>query len=314
MLGDPGNRRKRRLVPAGSPPWMATFADLSTLLLSFFVLLLSFSEMDVERYKQIAGSLRNAFGVQTEQFSREPPKGTSFIMREFSPSPGDPGPINPMQQTPRERSRPGPDRGIEGIEGGDGGDAAQRASVAEAGAGAGAEAEAQANLEKIEALLAEEIERGLVEVFRNGNRIVIRIRERGSFPSGSAELLEPFSPVINKIAQALGMAGGDIVVAGHTDNVPISNSRFRSNWELSAARAVTLVHRLHDAGNLADERFTVEGHGDTEPLMSNDSPLGRAINRRVEITLVHGEEDAGVRSAADFLGSRAGPEVRDDDR
>lgn len=309
MLGDPGNRRKRRLVPAGSPPWMATFADLSTLLLSFFVLLLSFSEMDVERYKQIAGSLRNAFGVQTEQFSREPPKGTSFIMREFSPSPGDPSPINPVQQTPSQRSRPGPDRGIEGIEGGD---EAQRASVAEAEAEA--EAGAQAHLEEIEALLAEEIEQGLVEVFRNGNRIVIRIRERGSFPSGSAELLEPFSSVINKIAQALGMAAGDIVVAGHTDNVPISNSRFRSNWELSAARAVTLVHRLRDAGDVGEERFTVEGHGDTEPLISNDTALGRAINRRVEITLVHGEEDAGVRSAADFLGSRAGPEVRDDDR
>jgi len=303
MLGDPGNRRRRRVVATGAPPWMATFADLSTLLLSFFVLLLSFSEMDVERYKQIAGSLRNAFGVQTEQFSREPPKGTSFIMREFSPSPGDPSPINPMQQSPSERSRQGPDSGIEGI---DGREERQREAVGEV--------EAEANLEQIEALLAEEIERGLVEVFRNGNRIVIRIRERGSFPSGSAELLEPFSPVINKIGRALAMTEGDIVVAGHTDNVPISNSRFRSNWELSAARAVTLVHRLRDAGDVAEERFTVEGHGETQPLISNDSPLGRAINRRVEITLVHGEENAGVRSAADFLGAPDGQEVGDDER
>lgn len=293
MLGDPANKRRTRLVPAGSPPWMATFADLSTLLLSFFVLLLSFSEMDVERYKQIAGSLRNAFGVQTEQFSREPPKGTSFIMRNFSPSPGDPSPINPMQQSPtREGGQAGP---VETP----GADTGRSADEAQAEA---AEAEAQANLEEIEALLAEEIERGLVEVFRNGNRVVIRIRERGSFPSGSAELIEPFTPVINKIGEALALTDDEILVAGHTDDVPISNSRFRSNWELSSARAVTMVHRLRDAGDVAESRFTVQGHGDTDPLMSNASPLGRAINRRVEITLVHGEEDAGVRSAEDFSG------------
>ncbi|PWG63945.1 type VI secretion system protein TssL, long form [Sediminicurvatus halobius] len=303
MLGDPRNRKKTRIVPAGSPAWMATFADLSTLLLSFFVLLLSFSEMDVERYKQIAGSLRNAFGVQTEQFSREPPKGTSFIMRNFSPSPGDPSPINPMQQSPTRELR----QGAQGD-----GDSAEGRESGVADMDAEAVAEAAENLEAIQALLAEEIERGLVEVFRNGNRVVIRIRERGSFPSGSAELIEPFAPVINKIGQALSMTGGDIIVAGHTDSVPISNSRFRSNWELSAARAVTLVHRLRDAGDVDERRFTVEGNGDTEPLMSNDSPLGRAINRRVEITLVHGEEDAGVRSAADFLAPREEGSTNDD--
>lgn len=303
MLGDPRNRKKTRIVPAGSPAWMATFADLSTLLLSFFVLLLSFSEMDVERYKQIAGSLRNAFGVQTEQFSREPPKGTSFIMRNFSPSPGDPSPINPMQQSPTRELR----QGAQGD-----GDSAEGRESGVADSDAGAVAEAAENLQAIQALLAEEIERGLVEVFRNGNRVVIRIRERGSFPSGSAELIEPFAPVINKIGQALSMTGGDIIVAGHTDSVPISNSRFRSNWELSAARAVTLVHRLRDAGDVDESRFTVEGNGDTEPLMSNDSPLGRAINRRVEITLVHGEEDAGVRSAADFLAPREEGSANDD--
>ena len=81
-------------APAGLPAWMGTFADLMSLLMCFFVLLLSFSEMDVLKYKQLAGSMRDAFGVQREINVKDIPKGTSIIAKEFSPGRPEPTPIN----------------------------------------------------------------------------------------------------------------------------------------------------------------------------------------------------------------------------
>jgi len=81
-------------------------------------------------------------------------------------------------------------------------------------------------------------------------------------------------------------------VSGHTDNVPIRNGAYRSNWELSAARAATVGHRLLDAG-LAPERLMVSGHADTQPRAPNDTPANRAINRRVDITFLNGKDRHG---------------------
>lgn len=312
MLGDPANRRLKRIVPAGAPPWMATFADLATLLLSFFVLLLSFSELDVEKYKQIAGSMRNAFGVQRVEFSRDTPRGTSVVMREFSPGRPDPSEIMLRQESTddipqiyleviregvpldeRDAASDGTPMSLQGQPG--------KLEQGQGGGLSAAEQAARENLARIRELLREEIARGLVEVERQGSRVIIRIRERGSFPSGSAQLIEPFTPVIRKIGLALELTEGGVVIAGHTDNVPISTPRFRSNWDLSAARAVTLLHRLRDVSDLDQSRVTVEGHADTRPLVPNDSVLNRARNRRVEVILVHGEAAESARSVDELL-------------
>ena len=94
--------------------------------------------------------------------------------------------------------------------------------------------------------------------------------------------------------RSIGLAEieGRIVVAGHTDNIPIRTARFRSNWDLSAARAVTVVHRLTEQNGLDEGRFLIEGHADTEPLVANDSAANRALNRRVELTIMQGEQAA----------------------
>lgn len=297
MLGDPGNRKKSRIIPAGAPPWMATFADLSTLLLSFFVLLLSFSEMNVEKYKEVAGSLRNAFGVQQIHVATDTPKGTSFVMREFSPGRPDPTPIERIEQ--KTQSRPQPYLKVPQ----DGAPIDIRSRASDYGPPADRRAlqQAKENLDRIQAILADEIDRGLVEVERRGTRITIRIRERGSFPSGSARLIEPFTPVIRKIGEAINLTKGKVIIAGYTDNVPISNSDFRSNWELSTARALTLLHRLTVLADIDSTRITVEGHGDNDPVVPNDSALNRARNRRVEVTLVHGGSVQASRSVEEFL-------------
>jgi len=92
------NEEKCKCPPPGSPAWMATFADLMSLLMCFFVLLLSFSEMDVLKFKQLAGSMREAFGVQTQIKVEDIPKGTSIIAQEFSPGRPEPTPLNEVRQ------------------------------------------------------------------------------------------------------------------------------------------------------------------------------------------------------------------------
>ncbi|EAR21544.1 MotB family protein [Nitrococcus mobilis] len=301
MLGDASKSGKRRLAPVGAPPWMATFADLSTLLLSFFVLLLSFSEMDVNKYKEIAGSMRMAFGVQREDVTRDPPMGTSFVARDFSPGQPSQSPFAKIAPTPMSTSegiRPMPPRVTVAPSGPGGPDSLLSLSRQPSDA---AVEQARSNLIKLQSLFRQEIERGLIEVAQIGAQIVIRVREHGSFPSGSAKLIKPFLPAVRKIGQAIRMTEGQVIIAGHTDNVPIHNAQFRSNWDLSAARAISLLRALGAVEAVDANRITVAGHADTRPIVSNDTPRHRARNRRVEIILVNGNGLELTRSLNEVL-------------
>jgi chemotaxis protein MotB len=99
---------------------------------------------------------------------------------------------------------------------------------------------------------------------------------------------------MDRISAVLAAKPGRILVAGHTDDVPISTGRFRSNWELSSARAVTVLHSMLRNNDIDEERIVVQGFADTQPLVDNDSPQHRAMNRRVELILKRGiDEDLG---------------------
>jgi chemotaxis protein MotB len=139
--------------------------------------------------------------------------------------------------------------------------------------------------------LSKEIAAGVLEVETKGRRIIVRVKEHGTFESGRADLSPNFRPVLRIIQDVLRDTEGRIMVEGHTDNVPISTARFRSNWALSSARAVSVAHGLFGEGALSQERFTVAGHADTKPLVSNETAAGRARNRRVEIVIHQGLSD-----------------------
>ena len=134
-------------------------------------------------------------------------------------------------------------------------------------------------------LLQTEIDQGQIDVETTTRTILIRIRERGSFDSGSALLNTSFVGVIDKIAGALTQIEGKIAVEGHTDNVPINTFAYPSNWDLSAARSVAVVRRMLDIAALTPTRVTASGFADTRPLANNSSTDGRARNRRVEIVV-----------------------------
>lgn len=135
-------------------------------------------------------------------------------------------------------------------------------------------------------VLQAEIAQGLIQVREDAQTATIIIRGDGLFASGSATLADGYGPLLRRIAQALTQVPGQVVVTGHTDDVPIRSLAFQSNWELSRARAAQVVQALET--ELSPARLQAEGRADTEPLVPNDSADHRARNRRVEITVVAG--------------------------
>ncbi|PTD97042.1 MotB family protein [Pseudothauera lacus] len=256
---------------AGMPAWVMTFADLMSLLMCFFVLLLSFAEMDAIKFKEIATQMAKAFGVQREVPAIEIPMGTSPIFDKFSPGTPQPTPVDSVrQQTTREEPR------LRTFTA----DAATEARVREA-----AEQQVAKTAQTLRETLQQELAGGMLQLEQERKRIVIRIEERGSFPSGSAELSADFAAMIGRIGQSLAEIPGEIAVEGHTDDVPISTARFRSNWDLSAARASSVANALLDSRSVAPARLRVHGFAETRPLVDNSTAAQRALNRRVEIVV-----------------------------
>ncbi|MEA3482400.1 MAG: flagellar motor protein MotB [Pseudomonadota bacterium] len=293
--------------PPGLPLWMGTFADLMSLLMCFFVLLLSFSEMDVLKFKQIAGSMKFAFGVQNQLEVKDIPKGTSIIAQEFRPGRPEPTPIDViMQQTmditqqtlefhEGESDRAGGTKRDEGkLTGGQSPETStQNNQSAEADMqqqqSEEISQEMETLMESIKKALEREIEQGAIEVENLGQQIVIRMREKGAFPEGSAFLQPKFRPLVRQIAELVKDVPGIVRVSGHTDNRPLDSELYRSNWDLSSQRAVSVAQEMEKVRGFSHQRLRVRGMADTEPLLPNDSDENRALNRRVEISIMQGE-------------------------
>jgi type VI secretion system protein ImpK len=133
-------------------------------------------------------------------------------------------------------------------------------------------------------LLATEIELNKLMVVEKVDRVSIIILNGQMFDSGSASLNEAYMPLLEKVGQVLTTVPGSIEVIGHSDDQKIFTARYHSNWELSLARANSVVRYLSGNERLAT-RITAEGRGDAEPMFPNDTEANRAKNRRVEIML-----------------------------
>jgi len=265
----------------GLPPWLATFADLMSLLMCFFVLLLSFAEMDVLKFKQVAGAMKLAFGVQRDVKATEIPKGTSVIALQYSP--GKPVEITPLEIM-REKTTDDTKQNLDFT------DSSSKNAAEIAAAQARQAAKDQA--EELKKELAAAIGDGLLEVEAFNDRVLIRIRERGSFGSGQSELKKAFLPILKLIGGVLNQRDGLFIIAGHTDDIPIETAKFRSNWDLSAARAASVVHYLIRQADVDPERMEIRAMSDNEPIVPNDSWENRAKNRRVDISVLHGNSRA----------------------
>ncbi|WP_028303507.1 flagellar motor protein MotB [Oceanospirillum maris] len=236
------------------PEWMVTFADMMTLLLTFFVLILSFSTTDVERYKSIAQAMQSSFGVQDLNPlsiipADNPPKNENIIE-----------PIKPQPSTEAE------DADVEN----------QLESIGN----------------RLETNFTDEIEKGVIIVERDEDHIIIRFPDESAFTSGSDYLEPAVVPVLQKVGKLISEYDMYTIVEGHTDDQPINTDRFRSNWDLSAARAVSVAHELTWLTDLEEKFLYVVGNADARPLVPNTNQANRIKNRRVEILLIEREENS----------------------
>ena len=216
----------------GAPAWMATFSDMSTLLLTFFVLLLSFATMDVKKFQDALGSIQRALGFM--------PTGTGLFQHTMKPTFMKP----PMANAVRSQAS----RLIE---------------------------------EELNEMVAMKGLEEDVEVKNTKRGVVLRVKGRLFFNSGTAEIKPEAYPILDRIAEMIKKFPGRVSIEGHTDNVPIRGGPFKSNWELSAARAYAALKYLQSKG-VDIRKINIAGFADTRPIASNDTPEGREKNRRVE--------------------------------
>jgi len=352
---------------SGAPAWMATFADMATLLMAFFVLLLSFAETEVPKFKQISGSLKAAFGIEKIVPKITLPMSRSLLVEEFTPAVAERSVINKKEQQSEDtrseflvkKTQDGEfdsetelkfqqvqdalreeiNRGMaevkivdgeisvdlvqpdsaggkpdnEGRE--SGGPVAQEivdmvAKISEvqaqiegeisvnlrdksSGASSGGSSDRSSNrgvskstskYDRLRADLSSEINSGLAEVERQGDKIIVRLANQGSFGSGSATLRRDFNGTLDKLGSTLSQYSGSVLIEGHTDNVPVGFSeRFKSNWDLSASRAAAVADYLLTDTALAGGKVMIKGYADSKPIGTNDTPTGRANNRRIEV-------------------------------
>ncbi|WP_139904193.1 OmpA family protein [Clostridium thermarum] len=228
--------------PSGGE-WLATYSDTMTLLLTFFILLYSFSSVDAQKLKQLAASLQTVFTGQANNaiFDYNMKYGEVPLVGENSF----------QDQIPIDKST---------------GDPSMYETVSEF-----------IEKNKLEAV---------VQITEDSRGIIIQLRDNILFESGSADIKEDSKNILEKISTLVSSFPNEIIIEGHTDNVPIHNQKFASNWELSSARAISVLKYFVEVKKIDPYRVSAHGYGEYRPVKSNDTPQNRAANRRVNILIV----------------------------
>ena len=243
-------KKKNITINQGLPGWVMTYGDMMSLLLTFFVLIVSFSSMQETKFQQAASSLKDAFGVLS----------ASESVIAFNQ------PLVPAHNPSEE------------------------------------EADTLYEVRAVEKFILDE---GLdkqvaVEVREDG--VLFRLNAPFLFKSGGAELAEEPKGVLEEMSRFFTKFPYKIEVEGHTDDIPIGSAKFPSNWELSAARAVTVARYFQSVG-MPPSRIAATGYGEFHPIADNATPEGREKNRRVEIFLHLNRKDLAQERELPFSDS-----------
>jgi chemotaxis protein MotB len=300
-----GKRRGLPTEPENEERWLLTYADMLTLLFALFMLLFSISSVNISKYQVLQQSLKAAFSGSILPGGRAIIQSGSESTAEHTPATAVVPSIVPLVPTPTSRSSSSV--GAANVSTANAALAARAAAATKAAAAANAHplstAQLQAALNSMSAAVAEQneliaLQRKLqayaqshgfasdVQAVVERRGLVVRVlTDKLLFQSGQADLQLAGHPLLNEIAQLLNVdRTHPITVEGYTDNVPIHSLQFPSNWELSTARATTVVQYLLSRGVNAN-RLGAAGFADLHPIASNATPVGRALNRRVDIVI-----------------------------
>jgi chemotaxis protein MotB len=257
---------------ANHEAWAIPYGDLVTLLLAFFVVMYSLSSVNEGKYRILSDALQAAFRGDTRTLE---PIQIGEVRKGAEPR-EEPTLIQLPLAAPLV-GQPGANGGVGGM----------------GSPGAGGEALDQI-ASQVEQAIGESLPAEWVVIRRGRQWIEVEIQTDLLFASGAAALDERALPVIDKLGEILRPFSNPIHVEGHTDTVPIETVQFPSNWELSAARAATVVRRFGSLG-IDPVRMTVVGLGEQRPVAPNDSLAGRNRNRRVVLVVL---DPAMARGAA----------------
>ena len=247
-------RRRRKTEPhANHERWLVSYADFITLLFAFFVVMFASAQADHGNAARVSESVRKAL---------EEGQVKVVIAAILGGAKDEKGKGNAMMKGPggtkptvQENRPPAPDLA--------------------------------GSLDSLRAALALEIEKGQIRIAMDRRGLVISLRESAFFASGGDAVYPGTYSSIEKIARAIAALPSQVRLEGHTDSVPIHNSRFRNNWELSAARSIAMLELLTSRFDIPPQRLAVAGYAETAPVESNDTEQGRAHNRRVDIVILN---------------------------
>lgn len=274
-------RKHRHEEHANHEAWAIPYGDLVTLLLAFFVVMYSMSSVNEGKYRVLSDSLRAAFrgaprSVEPIQIGDK----TAKSLKESANASLNPDALMALPSRPGEQLRKGPLTGR-------GDNESFPGSLSEEGINAALREMANAVEEAMRPLIKD----ALIRVERRRSWIEVEINTDILFPSGSATIAAEAVPVLEQIADILAPFPNPIRVEGHTDTQPISTAAFPSNWELSAARAASVVH-LYTQRGVDPTRMVVTGLGEYRPAADNATESGRGRNRRVVLIILAGLDAA----------------------
>lgn len=226
--------------------WLISYADFVTLLFAFFVVMFASSNMDKEKAKQVSESVVNAINESHV---------AAAVTAAFGGNVKRVGKSDTKAQKPAE-------------------------------AAAAAVVELLPSLEFLTRELEAEIRAGKLKLSLESRGLVVTLLQATYFPSGQDTIDAATYPSLAKIAGVVRELPNPVRLEGHTDSVPISNSHFRSNWELSAARSVAMMELLKTRFEIPERRLMIAGYADNVPVGSNETDAGRAQNRRVDLVIL----------------------------
>jgi chemotaxis protein MotB len=268
--------KKKIIIPAeDTQKWLCTFNDLMTLLLTFFVLLLSMSSLDAKKIKDLQETMINALGFMEEGRQQEETIVEKLFrleeigsrMKVFKNI------IPPADDDARIEEQLREDQLSEDL-------LRDFIAVREEGLDVVSEDEV---FNQFQELIRDQYYEPGISILRMPRGVVLRLADGLLFESGSAEIIPKASDLLDSIALIIKQTAFTIYVEGHTDAMPIRTARYPSNWELSVSRAVAVAQHMIERSGIEPQRIGVSGYADIKPLAPNDSELNRSKNRRIEI-------------------------------
>ena len=261
--------RRKRESPENHDRWLVSYADFITLLFAFFVVMFASSQTDKAKTQAVSDSVQKALkGESFDSMVTAILGGAIDVKGQGSAQMKGPGGVKKDVKTEVKRD-------------------AQTAELLP-------------SLQVLTKELGSEIRAGKLQINMGSRGLIISFTQAALFPSGEDEIAKDFYPSIQKIANAIKQVPNPVRLEGHTDSVPIHNSRFKSNWELSAARSIALLELFVSSG-LPRERLSIAGYADTAPVDNNETELGRQRNRRVDMVILN---ETGVKGEPERMSAQ----------